>query len=148
MSESLQDGRRGGLGDGTGSPGASLGSDGDTLDDDGLDDFGARDGLRVQGRVERWATSATLALESVAAALEEAVGGTALDPGDEAGLLGDGGEGRGSSNSGGRSSGDGGRVSLGIGLSHGVCCGEISGAFFRQSVFLDHYRQTITHSYR
>lgn len=52
VSESLQDGRSGGLGDGTGSPGASLGSDGDTLDDDGLDDLGARDGLRVQGRVE------------------------------------------------------------------------------------------------
>lgn len=52
MSESLQDGRSGGLGDGTGSPGASLGSDGDTLDDDGLDDLGASDGLRVQGRVE------------------------------------------------------------------------------------------------
>lgn len=52
MSESLQDGGRGGLGDGTGSPGASLGSDGDTLDDDGLDDLCASDGLRVQGRVE------------------------------------------------------------------------------------------------
>lgn len=52
MSESLQDGRRGSLGDGTGSPGASLGSDGDTLDDEALDDLCARDGLRVKGRVE------------------------------------------------------------------------------------------------
>lgn len=135
VSVSLADGGCDSLGLGTCSPGASLGGVCDTLDDDGLDELGAGDGLRVPGRIEEGAAGTALALESLRASLQEAVGGAALDLGDETGLLGDGGEACGSGNGDGWGGRGRGRVSLGVGLCDDVCCGEVRGAFSSVSIF-------------
>lgn len=103
----------------------------DALDDDGLDELGAGHGLRVQRGPEDGTVGAALALEGVLAALKEAVAaaggvdGAALDAGDEAGLLGDGGEvGRGGDGGCGGCC-HGGCVCFGVCFGDNVCCGGV-----------------------
>lgn len=90
---SLLDGGCDSLGLGRGRLGASLGGICDTLDNNGLNELIAGDGLRVHRRIESVATvGVLLALNNLLASLEDVLGAAGLNFGAVVLILGDGSE--------------------------------------------------------